>query len=110
MECLALWPSYIGEKGRALGKTYEIKERCYWEPIGNTLGTYGICWETDGNPLELEGNFVGNKRKMKKGHFRGGSDKTNRAILMDKSHKLDPWPFLASTRASFSHKDNRVPL
>jgi hypothetical protein len=26
-----LWPSYIGEKGRTLGKTYEIKARCYWE-------------------------------------------------------------------------------
>jgi hypothetical protein len=29
--CLRLWPSYIGEKGRTLGKTYGIKARCYWE-------------------------------------------------------------------------------
>jgi hypothetical protein len=30
MECLLpLWPSYIGEKGRTLGKTYRIKARCY---------------------------------------------------------------------------------
>jgi hypothetical protein len=27
----ALWPSYIGEKARTLGKTYGIKARCYWE-------------------------------------------------------------------------------
>jgi len=26
-----LWPSYIGEKGRTLAKTYGIKVRCYWE-------------------------------------------------------------------------------
>ncbi len=29
--CLSLWPTYIGEKGRTLGKTYGIKARCYWE-------------------------------------------------------------------------------
>ncbi len=29
MECLTLWPTYIGEKGRTVGKTYEIKARCY---------------------------------------------------------------------------------
>jgi len=35
--------TYIGEKGRTLGKTYEIKARCYWEhpwePVGNMLRT-----------------------------------------------------------------------
>jgi len=31
MKCPSLWPSYIGEKGRTLGKTYGIKARCYWE-------------------------------------------------------------------------------
>jgi len=31
MECLPLWPNYITEKGRTLGKTYGIKVRCYWE-------------------------------------------------------------------------------
>jgi len=31
MECLSLWPAYMGEKGRTLGKTYVIKARCYWE-------------------------------------------------------------------------------
>jgi hypothetical protein len=30
-ECLPLWPTYIGEKGRTLGKTYGI---------GNTLGEH----------------------------------------------------------------------
>jgi len=53
MECLSLWPTYIGEKGRTLVKTYGIKARCYWEqPWGNTLGTLK--------------EHVGNKGKMKK--------------------------------------------
>jgi hypothetical protein len=57
MECFPLWPSYIGEKGRTLGKTYGIKVRCYWEhPWGNTLGTH---WE-------LEGNVLVTKEKGKK--------------------------------------------
>jgi hypothetical protein len=48
---LSLGPTYIGEKGRTLGKTFGIKARCYWEhpwethrehrePIGNLKGTY----------------------------------------------------------------------
>jgi hypothetical protein len=48
MECLTLWPTYVCEKGRTLGKTYGIKARYYWddpwgahwEPIGNMFGTY----------------------------------------------------------------------
>jgi len=44
---LSLGPTYIGEKGRTLGKTFGIKARCYWEHpwethrehIGNPLGT-----------------------------------------------------------------------
>jgi hypothetical protein len=36
---LPLWPSYIGEKGRTLGKTYGIKARCYWEH------PWGTQWE-----------------------------------------------------------------
>jgi hypothetical protein len=42
MDCLLLWPTYIGEKGRTLGKTYVIQARCYWEhmgDLGNILGT-----------------------------------------------------------------------
>jgi len=50
MECFPLCPTYIGEKGRTLGKTYVVKARCYlehpwgthWEPIENLKGT---CWE-----------------------------------------------------------------
>jgi hypothetical protein len=53
MECFPLWPTYIGEKGRTLDKTYGIKASCYrkhpwkthWElreHIGNLKGT---CWE-----------------------------------------------------------------
>ncbi len=47
MECLPLWPTYIGEKGRTLGKTYGI---------GNT--PWGTHWE----PRE----HIGNKGKMEK--------------------------------------------
>jgi hypothetical protein len=51
MECLLpLWPTYIGEKGRTLGKTYGIKARCYWE---QSLGTH---WE-------LEEKMLGTKEK-----------------------------------------------
>jgi hypothetical protein len=61
MECLSLWPSYIGEKGRTLGKTYGIKGRCYWEHpwgthweltehIGNLMGT---CWEQRKNEKKI---------------------------------------------------------
>jgi hypothetical protein len=67
MECLALWPSYIGEKGRTLGKTYEIKERCYWEPIGNPLGTHWELMEyverLMGTHWNLKGTFLGTKEK-----------------------------------------------
>jgi hypothetical protein len=52
MECLPLWPTYIGEKGRTLGKTYGIRMRCHWEHV------WGTHWE----PRE----HVGNKGKMKK--------------------------------------------
>jgi len=53
MECLSLWPTNIGEKGRTLGKSYGIEGSCYWEQIGNILGTH---WE-------LEGNMLGTKEK-----------------------------------------------
>ncbi len=33
MECLPLWPTYVGDK------TYEIKARCYWEH------PWGTRWE-----------------------------------------------------------------
>jgi hypothetical protein len=36
IECL--WPTYMGEKGRSLGKTYGIKGRCYWEHLGEHIG------------------------------------------------------------------------
>jgi len=31
MECLPLWPTYLGDKWRTLGKTYGINARFYWE-------------------------------------------------------------------------------
>jgi hypothetical protein len=53
MECLPLWPTYIGEKGKTLGKTYGIKVGA----IGNTLGTLRACKEHVGNK--------GEKKKIK---------------------------------------------
>jgi hypothetical protein len=58
---LFLWPMYIGEKGRTLGKTYGIKARCYWEhpwgthwePKEHIENLKGTCWELPN---------VGNKR------------------------------------------------
>jgi hypothetical protein len=31
MECLPLWPTYIGERGGFWAKHLGIKVRCYWE-------------------------------------------------------------------------------
>jgi hypothetical protein len=66
-EHLYLWPMYIGEKGRTLGKTYGITARCYWEHPG---GTHWKSREHIGNPMkihwELEGNMLETKEKRKK--------------------------------------------
>jgi hypothetical protein len=68
MKCLPLWPSYIGEKGRTLGKTYEIKVNwehpweAPWELEGNMLGT---CWEQSPSPPPPSKL----KRKKKTRHF-----------------------------------------
>ncbi len=57
MECHLLWPTYIGEKGRTLGKMYGIKARCYWEHLGEHIGNLmGTHWE-------LEENMLGTKEK-----------------------------------------------
>jgi len=46
MECLALWSTYIGEKGRTLLKTYGIEHKVLLGTLlGNTLRTSGTCWE-----------------------------------------------------------------
>jgi len=57
MECLPLWPTYIGEKGRTLGKTYRIKVRCYWEH------PWGTHWEPNGN---LKGTCCEQRKNEKK--------------------------------------------
>jgi hypothetical protein len=57
MERLPLWPTYIGEKGRTLGKTYGIKARCYWEhpcgthcePREHIENMMGMHWELERN-------------------------------------------------------------
>jgi hypothetical protein len=67
MEYLPLWPTYIGEKGRTLGKIYGIK----WGAIGKTLGEnvgnfgnlMGTHWELEGN---IEGTCWETKVKWKK--------------------------------------------
>jgi hypothetical protein len=69
MKCLPLWPNYIGEKGRTLGKTYGIKAKCYWEHIGNLGNILKTWWEhieNLGNILETWWEPIGNKGKMKK--------------------------------------------
>jgi hypothetical protein len=67
MECLPLWPSYIGEKGRTLGKTYGIKVRCYWK---HPWGTHWEPRECIANMMrthwELERNMLRKKEKLKK--------------------------------------------
>jgi hypothetical protein len=60
LECLPLWPTYIAEKGKALGKTCGIKARCYWEQ------TWGTQCEPDENPLGTRREHDGKKGKMKK--------------------------------------------
>jgi hypothetical protein len=55
MEFLPLWPTYIGEKGRTLGKTYGIKVRCYWEHH------WGTHWE----PMEHIRNLIGTIGNLK---------------------------------------------
>jgi hypothetical protein len=63
MECLPLWPTYIGEKGRTLGNTYGIKVRCYWEhpwgthwePTEHIRNLMGTHWELEGNMLDTFG-------------------------------------------------------
>jgi hypothetical protein len=56
MECLPLWPTYIGEKWRTLGKTYGIKARCYWEHP----------WETHWEPREYIRNLMGTHWKLER--------------------------------------------
>ncbi len=48
MECLSLWPTYIGKKGRTLGKTNGIKATCYWE---HPWGTHWEPRQDIGNPF-----------------------------------------------------------
>jgi hypothetical protein len=60
MECLPLWPTYIGEKGRTLGKTYGTRRRA----IGNTLGEHiRNLGNLMGRHQELERNMLGTKEK-----------------------------------------------
>jgi hypothetical protein len=64
MECIPLWPTYIDEKGRTLGKTYGFKARCYWK---HPWGTHWEPREHIENLMrthkELEGKMTKEKRK-----------------------------------------------
>jgi hypothetical protein len=46
MECLTLWPTYIVEKGRTLGKTYGSKARYYWEHTWERIENQGNILKT----------------------------------------------------------------
>jgi hypothetical protein len=60
MDCLPLWPTYKGEKGRTLGKTYGIKARMLW----------GTHWEPMEHIGNLKGNMLGQRKNEKKSrHF-----------------------------------------
>jgi len=63
MECLSLWPTYIGEKGRTLGKTYGTKARCYW---GHPWGTH---WEQGKNEKKNPQLPLQNLKEKKPRHF-----------------------------------------
>jgi hypothetical protein len=52
MECLPLWLTYIGEKGRTLGTTCGIKARCYWEH------PWGTHWELEGNKGKMKKKII----------------------------------------------------
>jgi hypothetical protein len=56
MECLPLWPTYIGEEWMTLRKTYGIKARCYWEHP----------WETHWEPREYSRNLMGTHWELQK--------------------------------------------
>jgi hypothetical protein len=60
IECLPLWPTYIGGKGRTLGKTHGIKVRWYWKH------PWGTHWEPDRNPLGTLREPVLEQRKNQK--------------------------------------------
>ncbi len=60
MESFPLRPTYIGEKGSTLGKTYGIQVRCCWEHL------WGTHWEPYVNPLGTWREHVGNNGRMKK--------------------------------------------
>jgi len=80
-ECHPLWPTwptYIGEKGRTLGKTYGKKARCYWEhlwrthwePMEHVENMMGTHWELEGNPKKKEKRSTTPKLKRNKSrHF-----------------------------------------
>jgi hypothetical protein len=70
MGCLSFWPTYIGDKGRTLGKTCGIKARYYWqhpwgthweprEHIGNLMGTH---WELERNEGKMKRVFDSKSR------------------------------------------------
>jgi hypothetical protein len=64
MECLPLWPTYIGERrGGLWAKHMGLK----WGAIGNTFGEHiGNLGNILKTHWELEGNMLGTKEKGKK--------------------------------------------
>ncbi len=70
MECLPLWLTYIGEKGRTLGKTCGIKARCYREH------PWGTNWELGGNMFKWVNITGGNIRNVLVGNYHSKVGKT----------------------------------
>jgi hypothetical protein len=65
-----LWSTYVGKKGRTLGKTYGIEVRCYWEhPWGTHWGPKEHIENLMGTHWKLERNMLGTKEKWKKSSF-----------------------------------------
>jgi len=66
IKCLTLWPRYIGEKGRTLGKTYGIKARFYsehpwethWEAYPPVCSPGFICFLYTLSSFVLCGGYV----------------------------------------------------
>ncbi len=46
LECLTLWPTYVREKGRTLGKTYGIKASATGTTLGEHIGNLGNILRT----------------------------------------------------------------
>jgi hypothetical protein len=80
MEYIVLWPSYVGEKRRTLGKTYGIKARCYWE---HPWGTHWEPREHIENLMRTHLQLERNMLRTKGLGFRVVSESLVQSVSMD---------------------------